>query len=127
MNIAFPLHFDPRGWTAQSASDNANNADDDAHIREMIEQLLFTAPGERVNRPDFGVGLAQIIFAPNSAERAAATQFSVQGALQRWLGDVIDVREATVEAEEATLTIKVVYIVRRTSEQKAFTFVKSGI
>ena len=62
----------------------------------MIEQLLFTNPGERVNRPDFGSGLLQLVFAPNSPELAAALQFTLQAALERWLGDVIEVRELEV-------------------------------
>ena len=82
MNIAYPYSFDGRGRTAQ--------ANDDDHIREMIEQVLFTAPGERVNRPDFGCGLLQMVFAPNGSELATATQFLVQGALQQAVGDVID-------------------------------------
>ena len=86
MNIDFPFHFDGRGRTAAT--------DDDDHIRDMIEQLLFTSPGERVNRPDFGSGLLQLVFAPNSPELAAALQFTMQAALQRWLGDLIDVAGA---------------------------------
>ena len=58
MNIDFPFHFDARGRTATPPTTD--------HIRDMIEQLLFTAPGERVNRPDFGSGLLQMVFAPNS-------------------------------------------------------------
>ena len=80
-NIDFPFHFDTRGRTAQT--------DDDDHIRDLIDQVLFTAPGERVNRPTFGSGLMQLVFAPNSDELAATTQFLVQGALQQWLGDLI--------------------------------------
>ena len=86
MNIDFPFHFDDRGRTAPT--------DDDDHVRDMIEQLLFTSPGERVNRPDFGSGLLQLVFAPNSPELAAAVQFMVQAALQQYLGDLIDVQRA---------------------------------
>ena len=82
MNIDFPLHLDGGGRTATT--------DDDDHIRDMIEQVLFTNPGERVNRPDFGSGLLQLVFAPNSTELAAALQFTIQAALQRWLGDLIE-------------------------------------
>jgi len=120
MNVRFPFQFDERGRTAESVSD-------DAHIREMIEQLLFTNPGERVNRPEFGVGLLQMVFSPNSQELAAVTQVSVQGALQRWLGDLIDVRNVNVESVDSTLSIQVDYIVRRSSVRQAFTFVKTGI
>ena len=64
---------------------------DDEHIRDLIEQVLFTAPGRARQPPDFGSGLLQLVFAPNSDELAATTQFLVQGALQQWLGDLIEV------------------------------------
>ena len=82
MNIDFPYHLDGRGRTAC--------ADSTDHIYEMIEQLLFTSPGERVNQLDFGSGLLQMLFAPNSQELAAALQYTTQAALQRYLGDLID-------------------------------------
>ena len=73
MQIDHPFHLDNRGRTAETGRDD--------HIRDLIEQVLFTSPGERVNRPTFGCGLTQLLFAPNSPELAAATQFLVQG---RW-------------------------------------------
>lgn len=106
MNIDFPFHFDASGRTA--------TADDDAHIREMIEQLLFTNPGERVNRPDFGSGLMQLVFAPNSPEIAAALQFTLRGAIQRWLGDLIELQDLQVTSVDATLTIDLQYLRRQT-------------
>jgi phage baseplate assembly protein W len=118
MNIDFPLHFDMRGRTA--ATDDAN------HIRDMIEQLLFTAPGERVNRPDFGSGLLQMVFAPNSLELAAALQFTAQAALTRYLGDLIDLQQLTVTAEDATLSVVVSYVVRATQQPSTQTFSRSA-
>jgi len=118
MNIDFPFHFDPKGHTA--------GTDDNDHIRDMIEQLLFTSPGERVNRPDFGSGLLQMVFAPNSQELAAALQFTTQAALQRYLGDVIDLQQLQVTAEDATLTVVVKYIVRRTQKSQVNTFVRAA-
>lgn len=115
-NIDFPFAFDPRGRTATTG--------DAAHIRDMIEQLLFTDPGERVNRPDFGSGLRQLVFAPNSPELAAALQFTMQGALQRWLGDLIEVEALEVTSEDATLRITLVYTIRRTGEQRTDEFVR---
>ena len=106
MNIDFPFHFDASGRTA--------TADDDAHIREMIEQLLFTNPGERGNRPDFGSGLMQLVFAPNSPEIAAALQFTLRGAIQRWLGDLIELQDLQVTSVDSTLTIDVQYLRRQT-------------
>jgi hypothetical protein len=107
MNPAFPLQFDD-GRTAL--------ATDDDHVRQMIEQLLFTAPGERVNRPDLGAGLLRLIFAPNSPELAAALQFQAKALLQRWLGDVIDLKELQYTALDSTLNILVSYVVRKTDQ-----------
>ena len=119
MNIDFPFHFDNLGRTA--ASDDAD------HIRDMIEQVLFTSPGERVNRPDFGSGLMQLVFAPNSDELAATTQFLVQGALQQWLGDLIQVETVQVESEEATLRVTVEYTIRRSQAHQVAEFTREGL
>jgi Bacteriophage baseplate protein W len=116
VNIDFPFHFDNRGRTATT--------DENDHIRDMIEQFLFTNPGERVNRPDFGSGLLQLVFAPNSPELAATVQLTIQAGLQRWLSDLIVVREVEVTAEESTLRALVQYIVNATGEQRSETFVK---
>ena len=113
MNIDFPFHFDSRGRTAST--------DDADHIRDMIEQLLFTNPGERVNRPDFGSGLLQMVFAPNIPELASALQFTTQAALQRYLGDVIDLRELQVTAEDAKLNVTVRCALRRTGSEETMT------
>jgi len=114
MDIAYPFRIDGRGRTA--------DADRDEHIRQMIEQVLFTSPGERVNRPTFGTGLQQLVFAPNSAELATATEFVVQAALQEWLGEVIQVEAVKVESREATLEITVQYLVRRTQQRQVTQF-----
>ena len=114
MNIDYPFHFDGRGRTATT--------DDDDHVRDMLEQLLFTGPGERVNRPDFGSGLLQLIFAPNSPELAAALQFTMQGAIQRWLGDVVEIHDLEVTSDDATISILIRYAVRRTNERRTATF-----
>jgi phage baseplate assembly protein W len=114
MQIEFPFHIDSRGRTAET--------DQEAHIRDMIEQVLFTAPGERVNRPDFGTGLMQLVFAPAGEEMATATQFLVQGALQQWLGDVIEVESVAAEAVDSTLRVTVRYMVRRSQERQTAQF-----
>jgi phage baseplate assembly protein W len=88
----------------------------------MIEQVLFTSPGERVNRPDFGCGLKQLVFAPNSHELAAAIQLLVQGALQQWLGDLIEVNSVQVESKEETLQVKVEYTIRRSRKHQVAQF-----
>src|SRR5687768_18293887 len=95
MNIDYPFDFDGRGRTAET-----NN---DEHIRDMIEQFLFTNAGERVNRPEFGSGILQLIFAPNSPELAAALQFTIRAGLQQWLVDVIEVHARGVTSEESSV------------------------
>jgi phage baseplate assembly protein W len=116
MNIDYPYHFDARGRTATT--------DDDDHVRDLIEQVLFTAPGERVNRPGFGSGLLRLVFEPNSDALATASQFLVQGSLQQWLGDVIQVTDVTVENRDSTLIVSVQYIVRRTREPRTAEFTR---
>ena len=83
----------------------------------MIEQVIFTSPGERVNRPTFGSGLMQLVFEPNSDTLATTTQFLVQGALQQWLGDLIEVNDVQVAHRESTLQVTVNYTIRRTRQQ----------
>lgn len=118
MNIDFPFQFDGRGRTAAT--------DDDDHIRDMIEQLLFTSPGERVNRPDFGSGLLQMVFSPNSPELAATLQYTTQAALQRFMGDLIDLQSLEVTAEDSTLSVVVQYIIKRTGNSQTENFVRSA-
>ncbi len=114
MQIDFPYHIARNGRTAST--------DTDDHIRDMIEQVLFTAPGERVNRPTFGCGLLQLVFAPNSPELAATTQYLVQGSLQQWLGDVILVNAVNVESVDSTLRVQVDYTIRRTQQKQSAQF-----
>src|SRR5262249_20263945 len=116
-NVNFPFQFDGRGRTADPASD---------YVRQLVEQVLFTAPGERVNLPDFGSGLLQLPFAPNSVELAAATQFTVQGALQKWLGAYIKVLSVVAGAEDAVLTVTVTYTLLDTGVTEVQTFVGGG-
>ena len=118
MNIDFPFHFDYRGHTAST--------DHDDHIRDMIEQVLFTSPGERVNRQTFGSGLMQLVFEQNSDELVTTTQYLVQGALQQWLGDLIKVNEVHVESENSTLRVIVQYTIRRTQQRQVAQF-KRGV
>jgi hypothetical protein len=117
MNLDFPFHFDNRGRTAVT--------DDDDHIRDMIEEFLFTNPGERVNRPDFGSGLLQMVFAPNSPEIASALQFTIQAGLQRWLGDVIVAQKVEVTSEDSTLSVFVQYVVKSTNQTQTATFTQT--
>jgi len=115
--LDYPYHLDGRGRSAVTDEDN--------HIRDMIFQVLFTNPGERVNRPDFGCGLKQLVFAPNSDALATTTQLLVQGALQRWLGQVIHVEQVAVEAVEAELRVTVVYMKRADGQRRREVFVRA--
>ena len=114
MKIAHPVRIDGRGRVADASRGE--------HIRQLIEQVLFTSPGERVNRPTFGTGLQQLVFAPNSDELATATEFMVQSALQEWLGELIQVQAVKVESQESTLQVMVQYLVRHTQQSQIAQF-----
>jgi phage baseplate assembly protein W len=111
MNIDFPYDVDARGRTATTT-----HAD---HVRDLIEQLLFTSPGERVNRPDFGAGLLDLVFAPNSPEVAATLQTTAQAALEHYLGDLITIEALSVTAEDATLRVELAYLLNSTGERRS--------
>jgi phage baseplate assembly protein W len=114
MQVDFPIRFDGHGRTATTGE-----AD---HVRDMIEQFLFTSPGERVNRPEFGSGLLRQVFEPNQEELEAVLQFTIQAGLQRWLGDLVEVRTVEVQSEDATLRVAVGYVLRRTGTARSDTF-----
>ncbi len=109
--LDFPWSVDGRGRTAA--------ADRDGHIRDLIEQVLLTAPGERVMRPTFGAGLLAAVFEPGGPEVAATSQFLVQAALERELADVIAIGAVQVEAVDAALAVTVEYTVLATGESAA--------
>lgn len=100
MQIAFPYAFEDRV---------TNLADDDAHVRQMLEQLLFTMPGERVNRPDYGCGIQRMVFSPQNTEFIATLHALIESEIHRWLGDVLTLRALEVTSEEATLRVLVEY------------------
>jgi phage baseplate assembly protein W len=116
--LDFPFHVDGRGRAAETGEDD--------HIRDMIFQVLFTSPGERVNRPDFGCGLKQLVFMPNSDALATATQVLVQGSLQRWLDPVIEVEAVQVEAVESELRVSIVYSKRSGGGPRRDVFTAAG-
>jgi phage baseplate assembly protein W len=116
MNIDYPYQFDSVGRTADTTADD--------HIRDLIEQVLFTAPGERVNRPTFGSALMQLIFAPINDALTATVQMSVQGSLQQWLGDLIRVENIQVQSDDSTLRIEVQYTVIKTMERRTAQFAR---
>ena len=117
MNIRFPFQTDFRGRTMI--------CDQDQHIKDMIGEVLFTSPGERVNRPTFGSGLMQLVFQPNSDPLAATVQFLVQGALQQWLGHLIEINDVDVQNVDSTLSVNVVYTIRLTQQIQEAIFQKT--
>ncbi|MCH7719894.1 MAG: GPW/gp25 family protein [Planctomycetes bacterium] len=119
MHLDFPYQFDARGLTAETEFED--------HIRDLIHQVLFTTPGERVNRPDFGSGLLQLTFEPNSEELTGTVQFLVQGGLQQWLGDLIRVESMQVEGQEGTLSVTIEYVIQRTGRRQVAEFQPGGV
>lgn len=119
-NADHPYHFDGRGRTAVTTQSD--------HIRDLIEQVLLTSPGERVMRPDFGAGLLALVFEPNSTVLAATTQFLVQSGLQQQLAGLITVNSVTAEAIDAALAVTVQYTVLAdgTTAQATFTVPGGG-
>lgn len=106
--VDYPYGVDKLGRTAGTT--------DEEHVRDLIEQVLFTTPGERVNRPTFGSGLLSLVFAPASDALVSATEMTVQAALQEWLGDVVAVQQVDVTREESTIEVTVAYVIRATQQ-----------
>jgi phage baseplate assembly protein W len=117
-DLDFPLHVDARGHTAQT--------DVAGHVRDLVHQVLFTTPGERVMRPDFGCGLRTLVFMPNSDALATATQALVKSALQRWLEREIQVESVEVRAEHERLHVEVAYVSRLSGERRVERFDGAG-
>ena len=101
MDIKFPYQAGINGRTGIT--------DRSDHIRDLIKQVIFTSPGERVNRPTFGSGLNQLVFEPNSVELVSTVQFLVKGALQEWLSEVIEVGDVEIEVVDSTLRVRIQY------------------
>ena len=118
MQNAFPLRYDGLGKTASCSEEE--------HIQGLIEQVLFTSPWERVNRPTFGSGILKLLFAPNSDALASATNMTVQGALQQWLGDLISVESVEVRGDDAVLNVTVQYTIRRSQQRQMALFSWGG-
>jgi phage baseplate assembly protein W len=116
MFVNYPYGFDGRGRTAEATRED--------HLRQMIELVLFTSPGERVNRPTFGSGVMQLVFSPNSPQVASALQMAIQGALQLWLGDDIQVDQVTASNDDAQLTVTVNFTDRARQLSQTATFVR---
>jgi phage baseplate assembly protein W len=118
VNLDFPYRFDDSGRTATTG--------DDGHLRDLIAQVLFTGPGERVMRPDFGSGLLALVFEPDSVALATTTQALVQGALQHWLGQLITLESVDVRADDGVLTVTVRYVSLLTQQRRTDRFTAPG-
>lgn len=113
-----PLHLDARGATATT--------DQAGWIADMVWAVLFTAPQERVHRSDFGSGVRQALFAPASGDLAATMRLLAHGALQQWLGHLIEVGDVDVVADDTTVTVTVSYLIRSTGDVRVDQFNAGG-
>ncbi|SFS96464.1 GPW/gp25 family protein [Saccharopolyspora flava] len=119
IDIAFPYRIDRRGRTARAGHDE--------HVRDLLEQVLFTSPGERVMRPDFGCGLLDVVFAPNSPELTATLELSVHAAVERWLGELVAIESLDIEADAETVRVGLRYRVRATGSRREDVFEGRGV
>lgn len=117
-DVDFPFGFDATGRT--------RSTDRDGHVRDLVEQVLFTAPGERVNRPQFGSGLLELVFEPSGTALAAATKARIDAALQLWLSEVIQVDSVQVHAQDSSVEVTVSYVVRATQERRVQRIASAG-
>jgi hypothetical protein len=112
-SLGLAFHVDDHGAAATSR--------DDQLVREQIEQLLFTIPGERVDRPDFGCGIQLLVFEAANPQTAAATEYVVRTSLVRFMSDVIEVEGVRVRTADAELIVEILYTVVATSHPSAMT------
>lgn len=111
--MAFP--FTPRYGRTLTRNEHG-------HVRDMLELVLFTAPGERVNRPDFGCGLNRLLFAGAAPELTSTLDMIVRGAVQRWMGDVLAIHDLSVAVSDSTVTLNLTYILRASGQGGAARF-----
>lgn len=119
IEVGFPFTIDSYGRVA--------DPDYPLHVEQMIELVLFTVPGERVNRPEFGCGLLQLIFGPDTNAVASATDYLVQMALNRWLGDVIRVQSVEVRPVDSQLQVRIAYVILDEQVERVSVFEAPGV
>lgn len=112
-SLSFPFHADDHGAAATSGHAEA--------VREQIEQVLLTVPGERVDRPAFGCGVQLLVFGTPTPQTLATTEYVVRTALRRHLGDVLAVDAVRVETRDGELRVDVLYTLRATGQELAAT------
>lgn len=111
-SLHYPLLVDPALGRIQQETDFSR------HIEQLVMQVLMTAPGERINRPDFGCGVKRLVFAPGGDVAATLAQATVYQALNRWLANAIRVSEVSVTSQDATLHIRIAYVVKARGERR---------
>lgn len=114
-DYAFPFRIDPvSGQAAQTPYGT--------HVAQMVRQVLLTSPGERADLPEFGCGLRQLLFAPNSDALQATTRLAVRKALDRWLAGQVQVTEVNVASgpggDESQLVVQVEYVLVETQSKQ---------
>lgn len=114
MNVAFPFQLSKSGGTATCTNPE--------HVSHLVYQLLFTAVGERVNRPTFGCGIRQLVFEPGGEVLAIATKQLIEASFQQWLGNVVEVSSLEVEAVDSALQVGITYRIRELNEQVSATY-----
>ncbi len=114
-DYAYPFRIDPlSGQAAQSAYGT--------HVDQMIRQILLTSPGERIDLPQFGCGLRQLLFAPDSDALQATAQLLVMRSLKDWLSDQISVTQVSVTPgpgdDYSEILIQIQYVLIETQTQQ---------
>jgi uncharacterized protein len=114
MHLAFPFSVDNAGFPAEATTAE--------HVEQMIEQILFTRPGERVNLPEFGCGVQALIFGPMSVELATALRARVEASIQRWMPAIVQLGSTEIAQDGSTLTLTIIYTLTATGERRARVF-----
>jgi phage baseplate assembly protein W len=110
-SIAYPIAIDLALGTLLEETDYSR------HVRQMMLQVLFTNPGERINKPDFGCGLRQMVFAPNSVASANLLKVLINKSLIKYLGTLITLNSVEVEPTDSTLNVNISYILKATQQK----------
>jgi uncharacterized protein len=111
-SLRYPFGIDSALGRLQEEPDYAE------HVEQLIKQVIFTTPGERINRPDFGCGLKRMLFAPNNQVSATLTQVTIFEALNRWLSSAIRVDEVRVQAMDEKLEVRIAYTLKIRQERR---------
>ena len=114
INVGFPFELDNRGYI--------NSPDHETHIRQLMELVLFTSPGERVNRPDFGCGLLELLFADAADPESVVSAYEIEGQLSRWLGEYVDIESLDLVPIDSMLQIRITYRLKQDDQLRVAVF-----